>query len=306
MQEWSEVAQQPVRGDLDRIQRRVAARRDHPLADDDVPEADHHPPLAGELALQGRHHLLLRGRPGDVERAHAPLGEQEGEGEVVAARGGQGDVGVAADGVDRPVAGGDSGQPGLQLPQRHLVAPVGPLEVAAARVEEANLAADVADRRVGEGLDQMAEGVGRPVAVGVGEGEDLAAGALGGGVLGGDLAAARQVEDEVGAGRPGALDGGVGGAVGGDDQLEPLARVVEREGVGDLGGDHLLLVVGGDDQGDPRQLLPGAGAQGRTAAQPDQRPQGERVAEVGVDDQPGADPEDDREGGHRRASNSSS
>ena len=60
----------------------------------------------------------------------------------------------------------------------------------------------------------------------------------------------RQVEDEVGAGGAGALDGGVGGAVGGDDQLEPLARVVEGEGVGDLGGDHLLLVIGGDDQGD--------------------------------------------------------
>ena len=87
-------------------------------------------------------------------------------------------------------------------------------------------------------------------------------GALGGGVLGDDLAAARQVEDEVGARRPRPLDGRVGGAVGGDDQLEPLARVVERQRVGDLGRDHLLLVVGGDDQRDDRQLLGSAHAGG--------------------------------------------
>ena len=44
------------------------------------------------------------------------------------------------------------------------------------------------------------------------------------------------------------LDGAVGGAVGGDDHLEPLARVVERERVRDLRLDHRLLVVRGDDQ----------------------------------------------------------
>ena len=79
-------------------------------------------------------------------------------------------------------------------------------------------------------------------------------GALDRGVLGRHLAAARQVEDEVGAGVAGELDGPVGGAVGGDDQLEPLARVVERERVGDLGRDHVLLVEGGDDQRDARRL----------------------------------------------------
>ena len=133
-------------------------------------------------------------------------------------------------------------------------------------------------------------------------------GLLGGGVEGGDLAAGRQLEDEVGAGRAGALGGRVGGAVGGDDQLQPLARVVERERVGDLGGDHLLLVVGGDDQGDPRRLArqrPGAerrpAGAGATRAQ-----QHQRVAEVGVDDQGGAEPEEDRgDGGHARASISS-
>ncbi len=254
VQERAEVAEQPVGGDLEGEERRVAARGEHPFADDDVPEADHHPPFAGELALEGRDHLLLGPGRRRVERAQAALGEGEGEAEVVAAGGGERDVGVAADRVDGAVAGGDAGQRRLHLPHRHLVAPVGALEVAAAGVEEADLAADVADPRVGEGGDEPAQRVGRPDAVGVGEGEDLAVGRLGGGVEGGDLAARRQLEDEVGAGGAGALGRRVGGAVGGDDDLQALARVVERERVGDFGGDHLLLVVGGDDQGDGGQL----------------------------------------------------
>ena len=132
--------------------------------------------------------------------------------------GGERQVGGAADRVDGAVAGGDPGQRGLHLPHRHLVAPVGALEVVAAGVDEADLAADVADRGVGEGLDQAAQGVGRPVAVGVGEGEQLAVGLLGGGVERGDLAAGGQLEHEVGAGGAGALGGRVGGAVGGDDR----------------------------------------------------------------------------------------
>ena len=158
------------------------------------------------------------------------------------------DVGVAADRVDAAVAGGHPGERRLHLPHRHLVAPVGALEVAALGVGEADLAADVADLGVGEGLDQVAQGVRRPEAVGVGEGDQLAGGALGRGVLGEQLAAPGKVEDEVGARRPGALDGRVRGAVGGDDQLQPLPRVVERQRVGDLGRDHVLLVVGGDHQ----------------------------------------------------------
>ena len=171
----------------------------------------------------------------------------------MAAAGGERQVGVAADRVDRAVAGGDAGQRGLHLPHRHLVAPVGALEVVAGGVEEADLAADVADAAVGEGGDEAAQRVRRPDAVGVGEGEDLAGGLLGGGVEGGDLAARRQLEDEVGAGGAGELGGAVGGAVGGDDQLQAVARVVEGERVGDFRRDHLLLVVGGDDQRDGGQ-----------------------------------------------------
>src|SRR4029078_6624684 len=46
----------------------------------------------------------------------------------------------------------------------------------------------------------------------------------------------------------------VGGPVGGDDQLELLARILLGERVRDLGGDHILLVEGGDDQRDGREL----------------------------------------------------
>ena len=72
-------------------------------------------------------------------------------------------------------------------------------------------------------------------------------------VLGGDLAAAREVEDGVGAGRARGLRRPVGRAVAGDDDLELVARVVERERVGDLGGDDVALGVGGDDQRDGRE-----------------------------------------------------
>ena len=250
VQRRAEVTQQPVRDELEGEEGRVAARGDHAFADDDVPEPDHHPPFAGELALHGRDHLLLRPRRRRVEGAQAALGQLEGEGEVMAPGRGQRQVGAAADRVDGAVAGGDPAQGRLHPPHRHLVAPVGALEVVAAGVDEADLAADVADARVGEGLDQAAQGVGRPGAVGVGEGEQVAGRDLGSGVEGGDLAPGRQLEHEVGAGGAGALGGGIGGAVGGDDDPQPLARVVEGERVGDLGGDHLLLVVGGDDQGD--------------------------------------------------------
>jgi hypothetical protein len=175
----------------------------------------------------------------------------------VAAGGGERHVGGGADRVDGAVAGGDPGERRLPLADRHLVAPVGPLEVSPLGVGEADLAADVTDVGVGEGLDQVAQRVGRPEAVGVREGEELARGPLGGGVLGGDLAAPGQVEHEVGAGGTGPFDRRVAGAVGGDDHLEQIARIVERERVGDLRRDHLLLVVGGNDQGDAGQSVQG-------------------------------------------------
>src|SRR5205085_12371663 len=101
-----------------------------------------------------------------------------------------------------------------------------------------------------EGGGERAEGGGLPHGVRVGERDDVAAGGLDGGVLGAHLAAAGELEHEIGAGGAGALGGGVDVAVDGDDDLEPVARPVERSRVGDLGGDDRLLAVGGDDEGD--------------------------------------------------------
>ena len=222
----------------------------------------------------------------------------------MAAGGRQRDVGVAPDRVDRAVAGGDAGQRRLHLPHRHLVAPVGALEVVALPVREADLAADIADGRVAEGLDQVPQRAPLPGAVRVGEGEEIAGRALGGGVLGDHLAAPRKVEHEVGPGRLGPVDGRVGRAVGGDDQLEPLARIVERQRVGDLRRDHLRLVVGGDDQGDLGKL--GQSLPWAVSPEADQERQCQRVADVRVGDQAGAEPEEDCDGDHRVASSSSS
>ena len=115
-------------------------------------------------------------------------------------------------------------------------------------VGERHLAADVADRRVGERPHQRAQRVRRPQGVGVAERDHRSARGSHGGVLGADLAAARQLEHHVGAGRAGARGGVVGRAVDGDDHLELGARPLQRERVGDLGRDHRLLVVGGDHQ----------------------------------------------------------
>jgi hypothetical protein len=70
-----------------------------------------------------------------------------------------------------------------------------------------------------------------------------------GGVLRADLAAAGEFQDEIGAGLSGLIRRRVRAAVARDDQLQQLARVVERKRVLDLGGDHRLLVVGSDNQG---------------------------------------------------------
>ena len=141
------------------------------------------------------------------------------------------------------------------------------MPAAAGAGQVADAPAGVADARVGEGLDEARGGVGLPHGVGVGEGEQLTARALDGGILRAHLAAARQLEHEVGAGAPRELRGLIAAAVAGDDHLEQLARVVERERVLHALSDHLLLVVRGDDQREGRagRLAP-AGERARSAA----------------------------------------
>jgi hypothetical protein len=122
------------------------------------------------------------------------------------------------------------------------------------------------------------------------------AGALDALVLGADLAPARQVEHEVGARVARALHRLVGAAVAADDDLEALARVVERQRVGHLAGDDQLLVVGGDDQRDAGQLLV-SGGRGRLVERGwtlEARPRGQQreVADLRVDQQDARQPLD--------------
>ena len=121
-------------------------------------------------------------------------------------------------------------------------------------------------------------------------------------VLGADLAPAGQLEHQVGAGPPGALGRLVAAPVAGHDQLEALARVVEPERVGHLGGDHLLLVVGGDDQRQRGQLrarhgVPPRGSRTRPA-QPGHERQRQPVADLRPHEQRTGEPEQEREQGH--------
>ena len=155
-----------------------------------------------------------------------------------------------------------------------------------------DLAADVADLRVGERLaSSCAQRVRRPQRVGVAERDHVAARGPHRGVLGADLAAARQLEHDVGAGRAGARRGLVARAVDGDDHLEPLARPVERERVGDLRRDHRLLVVGGDRRASRRASTSPVGRDRRRALQAAQQRQRGRVERLRPDDQGGGDPE---------------
>ena len=172
-------------------------------------------------------------------------------------------VGLAADGVDRAVAGGDRGERRLLRAQPHLVAPVQALLVGPALVDELDVAAHVADARIGERLGQLGQRVRRPHRVGVRERDQLTGRGAHRRVLGADLAAARQLEHLVGAGGSRARRGLVTGAVDGDDHLEAIPRPVERECVRDLVRDHRLLVVCGDDEADERAGDVPAGRDGR-------------------------------------------
>ena len=150
---------------------------------------------------------------------------------------------------------------------RQLVAPVDAFAVRAVGRLEHEAAADVGDLGVGEVGDELAERVGRPGRVRVGEGEDLAGRLADGPVLGGDLAPAR-VHDQPDAGaepldelvRP------VVRRVRGDDELQLVRGVVEREQVLEPPLDHRLLVVGGDDHGHGRLDRPAATRRVRTRA----------------------------------------
>src|SRR5207247_932385 len=72
------------------------------------------------------------------------LGELVREGDVLAASGLEGDVGLPAQRVDRAVSRGDAGQARLEPAHGHLIAPVEALLVVSALALQPTLAADVA------------------------------------------------------------------------------------------------------------------------------------------------------------------
>ena len=302
MEERGDVAQHAVGEDHEPVQGPVAPGGDEPAAQEDRPRVAHHPALAGELALDRRDHLLRGPRLGHVGGPPAALDHVEREGEVVAHDRVDLDVGLAAGGVDGPVARRDRGQAGLEGPDGHLVAPVEALLVRAPLVDEADLAAGIAGAGVREGGHELAERVGLPHGVGVGEGDDLAARGADAGVLGADLPAPRELEHVVGPGGPGALGRAVGRAVAGDDDLETVGRVVEGPEVLDAAGDDVLLLVGGDDHGD-RGEAGGGIATGRRGPPTGERAEGgeqQAVARLRVGEQAGGDPEEHGEDPHVR------
>ena len=251
MEEPAAVPEQPVRDHLDEVAERQPLQ--HRAAQGDLPAVLEHAHLAPVLGLVRRRRLLERLRQRLVDRAAPRLHHPVGEREVVAPLRVDLDVVRPAHGVDRAVAAGDRAEPRLGLALRQLVAPVEALAVRAVGRLEHEPSADVGDVGVGEVGDELPERIGRPGRVRVGEGDDLAAGLAHGPVLGGDLAAAR-VDDQPHAVAE-ALDElvrAVGRGVGGDDDLELVGRVVEREQVLEPALDHRLLVVGGDDHGHVR------------------------------------------------------
>ena len=199
--------------------------------------------------------------------------------------------------IDGAVATGDRAERGLLRAQPRLEAPVDALAVRAGRVGQDQPAADVRDLGVGERANQLGERVRRPRRIGVGERQDLAVRLANRPVLRGDLAGARAANQPyaglAGHDRLDQLVGAIVRRVRGDDDLEPVGRVVEGEQVFEPPLDHRLLVVGGDDHRHARRgrlpangSAPDAGGEGRRqwirGVRPDER--AERGPEDDLDD----------------------
>ena len=291
MQEPARIPQHPVRDELEDVER--LGRAQHAPAQEVEPALGEHALFAAVLVFARRRRLLDRDRVRVVDRPPAPLHHRVREAEVVAEAGVAVHVVGAPHRVDGAVPARDPGQSRLVFPQPHLVAPVHALPARAAGIREPEPAADVGDIRIGEAADERAEGVGLPEGVGVREGDDLALRPGHRGVLRGHLALPGPGEQAHTRVLPGdRLDGRVGPvrrAVGGDDDLDALGRVVEREQVLQATCDHALLVVRGDDDRDLGRLVLPAD---RPRPETRERGRRERVARVRPGERAGADPEE--------------
>ena len=209
-------------------------------------------------------------------------------------------VPVSPHGVDRAVAACHGMDERLARPQPDLVAPIGPLLVRALGRAQLQAAADVGDACIGERRDQLAQGIGLPLAVGVRERQHVHVGERAHGhVLGVHLPAARrahELDPPLGE-APHDLVRVVARGVRGDDDAQELARVVQRKRVLELGGDHVVLVVGRDHERDARpEALVGTR---RARAQARERRDEDRVERVRPDEGGERRPEDHFEDEHR-------
>ncbi len=193
-------------------------------------------------------------RLGVVDGAAPALHHQVREREVVTEARIDLDVVRATYRIDRPVAARDRPEPRLLLAQPDLVAPVGALAVAAVGRASAR-GAPPRTRRPGQRSCGRACGA-RPTPTSRSRPKRRrsppASRAPRGPAprpcrRGGSGSASRRSNPSTISSRP------VARRVGGDDELEPLARIVEREQVLEPPRDHRLLVVGGDDHGHGRR-----------------------------------------------------
>ena len=297
MQRAAAVAQVAVRDDLDEVARRQAPQ--HAAAQHDQPAVLEHAHLAPVLGLDLRGRLLERQRLGVVDGTPAVLDHQVREGEVVAEARVDLDVVGAAHGVHGAVAAGDRAERGLLRAQPGLESPVDPLAVRAGCVGEHEAPAHVGDVGIGERAHELRERVGCPGRVGVGEGDDLPGRLAHRPVLRRDLPAARAADQAHTrlACREGGdeLVGAVARRVRGDNDLEPVGGIVEREQVLQAPLDHGLLVVGGDDHRHRRGRLLRANG---PAADVRRGGRGERIHGVRPGERRERDPEHDLDGDH--------
>ena len=316
MQKRGQVAQQAVGGELEGIERRgsrggaACPRRRR------CPRGRPSSAVCGRTRPRGSAPSSpRRARPGRRASADRAWRSAKGKERSWLPEERQRQVGVAADRVDRAVAGGDSGQRGLHLANRHLVAPVGPLEVVAAGVGEADLAADIADDGIGEAARpgaaarpaprrswrrrrrgarprrarrrrsgrrscRPAEGRGRGRRRRRGRGRR-------------SRRSSRRRRRSAAAARAGSR---------GRERWRPWRRSPpprrRRRRSGRRWRLAQVLALPGWGDGPPGSALPRPARARRRRR--DQRPEDERIADVRVDDQGGAEPEDDFDGDHGR------
>jgi len=174
----------------------------------------------------------------------------------------------------------------LQPAQPHFVAHIGPFSArAAVLVKDAVDAADAAYGGVGEIGDDLRQPVGVELGRHIREDKNFSPRHLNRLFLGIFLAAAgghrQKFHPLLGIGFDNTI-GGVGGAVGGDQDLQHLPRVFQRQGIFEFFPDALFLVISRNDQSDQRKKWVFFYFQ---PAHPSDQQQRQGIAEIGEEHQ---------------------